>query len=198
MAVQAMTGCSSKTVRSFEQFCRQLIAGDLEPEDTIIGGEGIVVEIDECKLGKRKYNRGHRVDGVWVLAGVERTIERRLFLIPVPDRSSETLLGVIGSHVRTGSVVMTDLWKGYSGLEERLGITHTTVNHSKNFRDPVSGTCTNTIEGTHNGVKMTICPRRRTKDMVEGCLWEFIWRRKNSLSLWDGLLNAMRDVEYVD
>jgi len=39
----------------------------------MIGGEGIVVEIDESKFGKRKYSRGHKVDGVWVLEIVERT-----------------------------------------------------------------------------------------------------------------------------
>ena len=35
-----------------------------------IGEDGIIVEIDESKFGKRKYNRGHRVDGCWVLGGV--------------------------------------------------------------------------------------------------------------------------------
>jgi hypothetical protein len=32
-----------------------------------LGGEDIIVEIDESKIGKIKYKRGHRVDGVWVL-----------------------------------------------------------------------------------------------------------------------------------
>jgi hypothetical protein len=135
---------------------------------------------------------------VWILAGVEWTVERRLFLIAVPDRSANTLLGIIASHVRPGSVVMTDLWRGYSGLTDMLNVTHMTVNHSKNFKDPVSGACTNTIEGTHNGVKMTICARRRSRDVVEGCLWEFIWRRKNKPSLWTGFLTALKDVGYSD
>ena len=38
-------------------------------------GTGVVtvVEVDETKLGKRKYNKGHKVDGVWILAGIEHT-----------------------------------------------------------------------------------------------------------------------------
>lgn len=32
-----------------------------------IGGENIVVEIDKSKFTKRKYNRGHKVSGGWVL-----------------------------------------------------------------------------------------------------------------------------------
>lgn len=39
----------------------------------LIGGTNIMVEIDDCKFGKRKYSRGYRVEGVCVLRLVERT-----------------------------------------------------------------------------------------------------------------------------
>jgi hypothetical protein len=51
-----------------------------------IGGNGKIVEIDEEKFGKRKYNRGHRVDGVWVLGMVERSPSRKIVLISVDKR----------------------------------------------------------------------------------------------------------------
>ena len=36
-----------------------------------IGGEGKVGQIDESKFSKRKYHRGHRVEGQWVFGGIE-------------------------------------------------------------------------------------------------------------------------------
>jgi hypothetical protein len=54
---------------------------DISQEDCKIGGNGVIVEIDESKFGKRKYNRGHRVDGVWVVGGVELTPQGKCFLI---------------------------------------------------------------------------------------------------------------------
>ena len=41
-----------------------------------LGGGGKIVEIDESKIGKRKYHRGHVVAGQWVFGGIEvRTLE---------------------------------------------------------------------------------------------------------------------------
>lgn len=50
----------------------------------IIGGDGIIVEMDESKFGKRKYHRGHLVGGGCMGFGmVERKIERKIVLIPI-------------------------------------------------------------------------------------------------------------------
>jgi len=38
-----------------------------------IGGNGLIVEIDEAKFGRRKYNRGRLITGQWLLGGIERT-----------------------------------------------------------------------------------------------------------------------------
>jgi hypothetical protein len=42
-----------------------------------IGGPNKNVEIDERKLGGRKYNRGHPVKGQWVFDCVERVSVKR-------------------------------------------------------------------------------------------------------------------------
>ena len=45
----------------------------------MIGGGGIIIEIYETKLGKRMYYREHYVDGVWIVAGKERTSQKKGF-----------------------------------------------------------------------------------------------------------------------
>lgn len=59
--IRAISGCSSATVTAYFSFLRELIADSLDEQHFVIGGPGIRVELDETKLGKRKYNRGHRV-----------------------------------------------------------------------------------------------------------------------------------------
>ena len=86
-----LTGHSEKTVVAFWNHFRQLVSSSIEEDDTVIGGEGIIVEVDDTKLGKRKYHRGHRVEGVWVVVGVERTEERRVFVVPVESRDALSL-----------------------------------------------------------------------------------------------------------
>jgi hypothetical protein len=129
--VSQPTGCSSKTISAYFKFMRQLVSDSIDLEDTIIGGEGIIVEVDESKLAKRKYNRGHTVEGAWVFGGVERTPERKIFLVEVADRTSETLLEIMSSHIRAGSIVYSDMWNGYSSIEKILGLRHEVINHSE-------------------------------------------------------------------
>lgn len=191
-----MTQCSSSTITEFGSYFRQLVSDSLDLEDATIGGEGIIVEIDETKLGKRKYHRGHRVEGVWVVGGIERTDQQKVFLVPVEDRTKDTLKNIISTHVLPGSIIHTDLWKGYSGLNEDGMYEHHTVNHSKYFTDPQTGVHTNTIEGTWNGLKMSIKPRNRTKDFVDDHLWEFIWRKKHAINLWLGFIDSLREIQY--
>ncbi|CAB9531487.1 Inherit from opiNOG: protein Hydra magnipapillata [Seminavis robusta] len=168
-------------------------------ENYQIGGPGIEVEIDESKFGKRKYHRGHRVDGVWVFGGVERTPERKCFLVAVPDRKKPTLETHVMEFILPGSIIVSDKFPSYEDLEgkEDFWYQHEVVNHSENYVDPLTGACTNTIEGTWNGVKKRVPARKRTEEGVRPCLFEFMWRRMNQGRLWRALLEALAEVRYV-
>jgi transposase-like protein len=192
----AYTGHSSKTICAYFGYFRQLISDSLDEVDYCIGGQGIEVELDESKFGKRKYNRGRAVEGVWVLGGVERTRERKVFLVAVPDQSQATLENIISRHVYPGSIILTDLWGGYSGLNTHFGYEHRTVNHSENFVDPETMAHTNTIEGTWAGIKIGLPRRNRIIEGIDEHLFEFIWRRNHHDSLWAGLLDALREVSF--
>ena len=77
-----------------------------------------------------------------------------------------------------------------------MEVSHNTVNHSQYFGDPETGTHTNTIEGTWNGIKINIPIRNRTEKDLDSHLLEFIWRKKHNNDLWTALLNALRDIHY--
>ena len=49
---------ATHTVCDWYNFCREVCAAILEVESTQLGGPGEVVEVDESKFGKRKYDRG--------------------------------------------------------------------------------------------------------------------------------------------
>jgi transposase-like protein len=130
-----------------------------------IGGQHVIVEVDESKLGKRKYNRGHHVEEVLVLGMVERGESKRIKLVTVDNRNNKTLTNKLRSNLNPESTVLSDCWKGYSSLNDIFS-EHKTVNHSKHFKDPESGVHTNTIEGSWAGIKMHVPLVGRTKDRV--------------------------------
>ena len=119
------------------------VAGGIDQD-----GNRIIVEVDESKFGKRKSHKGHHVEGVWVVGGVERTPERKIFITTVEDRKKDTLHLILSNYIKEGSEIRTDCWKGYNGLARIpcKHYCHQTVNHAKEFKT-ASGVHTNTIEG---------------------------------------------------
>ena len=67
-------------------------------------GYSKVVQIDEIKFGKRKYNRGRRVDGCWVFGGVEHDTDKSFFVI-VEDRAADILIPLIQKFILPGPLL---------------------------------------------------------------------------------------------
>ncbi len=189
---------SKNTVSSYNKTFRKYIKNKqlLSNRSTKIGGRNKIVEIDESKIAKRKHNKGHKVEGAWVIGGIERSMlknrikneNKKMFLLPIEERNIDNIDLIIKRYVKKGTTIYTDLWKGYDNLKN-IGYKHMTVNHSKNFKDPVTGVHTNTIEGTWNGLKQSIIPRNRNKKNIVLYLKEYQWRKKNrEYNIWKKFL----------
>lgn len=189
--VARILSLNTKTVRSHFKALRQCMAEDLLDNGATqkIGGAGHIIEIDESKFGKRKYNRGRRVVGKWILGGYCRTTGE-CFLVECPrnKRDHHTLIRLIKENVLPGTIILTDKWKGYNALS-RHGFTHHVVNHSRGFVDPVTGVHTNTCEGMWFHAKKHMrrgTGRSRTDSSCMAiALCEFMWMKRSGLTRTD-------------
>ncbi|XP_022160096.1 uncharacterized protein LOC111026349 [Myzus persicae] len=149
-------------------FCREVVYDSMIVRKVMIGGHGHTVEIDESKFGKRKYHRGHRVEGQWVFGGYERETGN-CFMVPVENRTAETLLKIIKDWVKPGTTIISDCWKAYNTLNNE-GYVHLTVNHRLHFKDPETGVHSNTIEGSWKHAKASLSQYCRKKEFYAGYL----------------------------
>uniref|UniRef100_A0A0L8FJ23 ISXO2-like transposase domain-containing protein n=1 Tax=Octopus bimaculoides TaxID=37653 RepID=A0A0L8FJ23_OCTBM len=74
------------------------------------------------------------------------------YMQQITDRKAETLEVAIIENVEPGTTIFTDMWPSYQNLQ-KLGYIHGTMNHSRNFVDPVSGLCTNSVEAFLSRIK---------------------------------------------
>ena len=176
--VRKWVGVNKNTVVDWFNFCRELCAVYMDDNASEkIGGVGKVVEIDESKFGKRKYNRGRMREGQWVLGGVERGTDK-VFMQIVPSRDAATLLPIITANVEPGTEIHTDEWRSYATLNVQ-GYVHNSVNHSIQFVNPANGAHTQSIECTWAHAKKKYKRMHGTsKPLFATYLIEFIWRRK--------------------
>lgn len=152
---------TNKSVVDWYNFCRDICIDILLKDNTKIGGPGHIVEIDESKFGKRKYNKGRCVDGSWVLGGIDRQTRDTFFQV-VPNRTKETLLPILIENIHPESIVISDCWKSYNSVSEHFK-QHLSVNHSLHFVDPDdSKVHTNSIESQWRVLKRNVLPKNGT------------------------------------
>jgi transposase-like protein len=143
--IQRETGVTYKTAwRMFRQI-RSLLAEGLQLE-------GSTVEMDEMYHGGSRRTSSWRDNKVPVVGMVERG--GRVVARVAANAKKETLHGLVKQYIMPSSVVFTDDFVSYDGLE-KLGYTHRRIRHSE--RVYVSGDVhTNTIEGFWSTVKRGI------------------------------------------
>lgn len=142
-----------------------------------IGGFGHIVQIDESKFSKRKYEIGRVVKSPWIVGGIDCTTHQ-VFFVETFYRNASTLENIICDHVKVGSTIFTDCWAGYSNLNSR-GFFHNTVNHSTNFVDPETGVNTQLIERTWGIYKKKMKSRGiNYKSKIEEYFLEFYFKLK--------------------
>ena len=109
-----------------------------------IGGPGSECEVDETFIGGKARNmhksvkarrisgRGkHMADKSAVMGILERGGHIRTHVIP--DRSSETLQGLVREHVTAGAAIFTDELHGYWGLNKEY--EHQIIDHAVKYVD---------------------------------------------------------------
>ena len=119
-----------------------------------------------------------------------------MFAEIVFNRKRTTLLDIIKKNVRPGSIIISDCWASYNTIQKDLDMGHMTVDHSKNFKDPLTGAYTNTIEVTWHDIKMKIPNRERIIEKVDNYLFELLWKKENENNKWGALLKCLAKISY--
>ena len=182
----AITGVHSRSVSQWYQYMREKCSESLinSPNYTF-GGARVVVQIDESVVAKRKYNMGHYVDQQWVF-GLYDTATKLGHIELVDDRRADTLIPIIQKFVLPGSTIFSDQWAAYSQLQN-LG-----YDHSQNFVDPITGTCTNSIEAYWSRVKRNVRLHWLSRrDQLPLRIDEFLWRDRLPTRKYSDVFNEM-------
>lgn len=176
--IQRETGVTYKTAwRMFKQV-RTLMSEDIQLE-------GSSVEMDETYVGGKRRNvkpgRSLASNKSCVVGAAERN--GRVIAVVANDATKKTLHGIVKEYVLPESIVYTDEFPAYRGLEKFNGYQHRRVNHAAGVY-VMGETHTNTIEGFWSLVKRGIggVYHSVSKEYLQSYLNEYSFRynRRNS------------------
>ncbi|KAG0433017.1 hypothetical protein DMUE_5452 [Dictyocoela muelleri] len=95
-------------------------------------------------------------------------------------RNSQTLLPIIEDVCRPGTIIYSDECAAYRGINNSLGLEHSTVNHTIHFVNLVTNVHTQHIESYCNKCKKKIKNiNGTTKDILDLYINEWMWRERN-------------------
>jgi transposase-like protein len=149
--IQRETGVTYKTAwRMFKQI-RTLMSEE-------ISLEGAAEEMDETYVGgRRRGGRPGRASGPAKEKAIVGAVERggKVVALVSDDVTKATLHGIAKEYILPDSIVYTDSYHSYNGLDKINGYQHRRINHSAGIY-VVGDTHTQTIEGFWSLVKRGI------------------------------------------
>ncbi|WP_026769813.1 IS1595 family transposase [Asinibacterium sp. OR53] len=160
-----------------------------------------VIEVDETFVGGKNRNRHHDKkvknsqgrsfkDKTPVVGLLNREGNVRCFV--VPDTSIESVQPIVRENVKKGSIVISDEWKAYKGLNNDY--THMVVEHGKGQYVNDEGGTTNSIENVWSNFKkgiIGIYHNRPTRKHLQGYADEFAFRYNTRKDSTDGRFNVL-------
>lgn len=159
---------ATHTGMDYYQYMRDICSWKLLQNPVQLGGPQKEVEINESLLVKAKYfrRRGVHNQDCWIF-GTYDVLAKTGYITFVSKRDAATLLPIKERVVAPGSVITSDVQGNY---------THRTINHSRNFVDPVSGATTNHVESYWKRAKSIFKGMNGTqKHMLPSYLDKFMW-----------------------
>ncbi len=152
----------------------EMFSGIVEVDETYIGGQW-KNKRKSARAKGTKRGRGtskQPVFGIYARRGV-------VYAKIVDDAESKTLLPLIRKHVKRGSTINSDTWKGYTGIASQ-GYVHRLVKHSEGQYSDTKGTRINGLEGFWGYLKRQLAAKGGIhRDRLGLYLGEYVWRYNN-------------------
>ena len=162
----------ANTTALFYRKLRELIVEQAAADEELLGGE---IEADEsCFGGIRKGKRGRGAAGKVPVFGLLKR-SGKVFVLPIPDAKSNTLMPIIRRKIKPDSIVYTDTFRSYNVLDVS-DFKHCRINHSKLFADKKNHI--NGIENFWNQAKRVLrkyngIPRKNFFLFLKECEFRF-------------------------
>ena len=130
----------------------------------------MTVEIDETVFTSQKNQAGRILHQQWVFGALCRETGD-CFMIPVHNRSIDTLEPIISANIYPGTTVILDLWRAYNSIGT-IDMIHQRVNKSLNFVGPITGANIQSIERMWKSAKERNKRHNGTdRHMLESYTW---------------------------
>ena len=150
---------SKSCLENFRKLIINKIKKYFEENPIRLGGPGVIVQADEVMVShtvKAHRGRSPRVQ-VWLLNIVDTsyTPSRGVSFL-IPDKSISTMIPIIKTVVKFGSIIHTDQHATYNDIKKDPRYSHDSVCHKYHFVQPITLVHTQNVESYNNKIKKGI------------------------------------------